>query len=217
VRFPPGGDPDVVIRAILARPAYRTAPESAAHGGGPTLLERFLSWLAERFSQWFSLIGKAAGSPAVSRVAVIVLLALAALGIALAAYRLARLISLRESGERAAAGFAGTAAQTAGELLAAARAAALAADYRAAIALLFRAALRFLDERDVVAFDASRTPNEYRRAVARAAAAGAGPFDELARGFTTAVFGPDEPRAETWSSAERSYDALCRTLDGGRS
>jgi len=77
--------------------------------------------------------------------------------------------------------------------------------YEAAIAAFFMAALRLLDEAGVIAFDAARTPGEYRRLVRRALDEAAPAFDGLAGRFVYATYGGHEASAQDYAAAQHSY------------
>jgi hypothetical protein len=80
--------------------------------------------------------------------------------------------------------------------------------YAGAIAALFGAALAELDARGLVAFDATRTPGEYRRLVRRARAQASVPFDDLAERFVRALYAPERPQPADYEAAERALAAL---------
>jgi len=102
------------------------------------------------------------------------------------------------------------------ELVRAARAAATRADYALAISLLFRAALRRLDAGGIVDYDAARTAGEYRRAVRRACAPAASPFDVLALAFTLATYAQRPVAEGDWTAAGDAYERFGPALGAPR-
>lgn len=203
----PHGDPNVIVRSILAQPAYREAPKASA----PTesLVDRILRWIGDRLRDIFKRFG---AGPAMTSSGLVVgwLLLLAALaGLANVVYRFAVLVA------RGYAGRVGQSAEsnlappsTSAALRAAAVAAAERADYARAIVLLFRAALAALDERTLVLYDAARTPREYRRIVRRTVAAASGPFDELTARFVRATFAEAPASRADYDEAAGAFDAF---------
>jgi hypothetical protein len=112
---------------------------------------------------------------------------------------------LRGSRTRAAAAavpFGDVGEQHSEALRAAALAAARGGRYREAAALLFRSAVRALDERGRVAYDAARTPGEYRRLVRDPL------FDRLAGDTEVALFAPAEPSGDLFERMNRTYERL---------
>ena len=80
--------------------------------------------------------------------------------------------------------------------------AAAAGRHHEAAALLWASALRALDERGRVRFDAARTPGEWRRAVRDPA------FDGLSRDAVVALFGDRDVDAALVARMRSAYDAL---------
>jgi hypothetical protein len=95
---------------------------------------------------------------------------------------------------------------------------ALAADaasqgrYGASVSALFMAALRLSDERRVVAYDAARTPNEYRRRIAEALASASPAFDQLTSCFVRAVYGALLPERALYDTAACAYVAFAKEV-----
>jgi hypothetical protein len=203
----PHGDPNAVVRAVLAQPAYRDAQE-AAPPPSPFmhLLDRALDAIRDTWQKLFphgidphtaGVVGWAAVLAAYA--ALLALLILVAL-------RIARALGPPRAGTRAALPAPVVARRH--TLLADAAAAAAAGAYARAIALLFRAALFDLDGAALVPYDPARTPGEYRRRVRGALAAAAVPFDELTARFIRAAFGKQVPQAGDYDAARRAYAAF---------
>ncbi len=211
----PHGDPDRVVRAILADPAYRGAAPTTATAPQPSLLELAWHWFSEHFlGPLFHPLARAlAASHGIGTLAGFALVALALGLLAFVGFRLA--VAFGRPAVAAARGRAlgaREAALPAADWLAVARAAAARAAYAEAIAALFRAALAELDERAIVVFDAARTPGEYRRAVRRARAAAAAPFDDLAERFVRAAVADATPQRAEFDAAERAFAAFAPAL-----
>ncbi|MBD5633243.1 MAG: hypothetical protein IAI49_02090, partial [Candidatus Eremiobacteraeota bacterium] len=168
----PHGDPNAVVARVLADPLYRSASRTTSQAPARSPLELAFAWLWEHAIRPLvhPIANALAATRGVGTTAGFVLVALALLGLGYLAFRLALALGRERTGgsrgggslrpldrERSAVDWRGLA-----------RAAAARAEYGAAIAALFNAALAELDERAVVAFDAARTPGEYRRMVRRA-------------------------------------------------
>jgi len=210
VAFAPRRDPAALARAILAEPDL-AHPQAKPTPHEKDLLERFFDWLDSILNELFAGLRKATNlSVGASRTLLLVLLAIASFGaiallIAIVKRRVERRIgplalARIRIGEDAAA--------TPAQLVIAARARAERGDYAAAIGLIFAAAVRALDERGIVAYDAARTPGEYRRAVRRSQAPFADAFDALTRGFVLAMYGTDATDALDWAGALAAYERL---------
>lgn len=177
----PHGDPAAVARAVLADPRFH----AAAHGPGPKSWWQLL-WeaLAALWSRVFGPLGKLAGNDTVSAIVGGVVL-LAAIGLLIyVAVRFGRRWT-RAGLRRRADGAPSALDEGADARSLRARALDALAErrYHDAAALLWAAALRALDERGRVRYDASRTPGEWRRIVADPA------FDALATDAVAAFFG----------------------------
>lgn len=203
----PHGDPNVVVRSILAQPAYREAPTSSAPA--ESLFDRVFRWIGDRLHDIFKRFGV---GPAMRNSGVVVgwLLLLAGLvGLANVIYRFAVLVAGDRAGHAArSVGIALATPSTSAALRAEAAAAAERADYARAIVLLFRAALAALDERALILYDAARTPREYRRIVRRTVAAASGPFDELTARFVRATFAEAPASRADYDAAAGAFDAF---------
>ncbi|MDQ2857350.1 MAG: hypothetical protein M3R53_01695, partial [Candidatus Eremiobacteraeota bacterium] len=90
----PHGDPSVVVRAVLAEPAYR-GRAAAQQPAGASLWELAWKWLSEHvFAPLFAPIARAVGASHAAGSAVgLALVSLALLGLAFVAFRLAARIA----------------------------------------------------------------------------------------------------------------------------
>lgn len=181
----PHGDPRDVARAVLADPRYRAAAPGPDERSWWDVLWRPLRALWRAF---LDSLNHVFGNDALtSLIGYAVLLAVVAFLIVVLARFAARLgwapwRRARESGPGYRADPLHDDADAAA-LRERALAAAAEGRYRDAAALLWASALRALDERGQVRYDAARTPGEWRRAVRDPA------FDALARDAVVALFG----------------------------
>ncbi|GAC1299304.1 MAG: hypothetical protein NVSMB19_03120 [Vulcanimicrobiaceae bacterium] len=212
MRHWPHGDPDALVRDVLAGDAYRNAAVTSARAPQPGGWAALWAWLGEHvlrplFAPLFHAFERASAAgfaPLLGSVLVIAALAL----LALVAFRLAVAVERATRGRARTSGLATPAAarRDAQAWRALARDAAARNDFARAIAALFAAALALLDERAVIPFDPARTPGEYRRAVRRDRALAAPAFDDLAARFVCAAYAPDRPGAAAYAEAERALD-----------
>jgi hypothetical protein len=198
----PHGDPRSVARAIVADRRYEHGSSPVAQ---PSLLDLLVAWVARALHALLLTIDRALGSRNPFETAIgyaVIAAAFALLGAG--SYALARSYLRRPRAGRHAAGTAAAreGEQPAGALRARAIAAARAGRYREAAALLFAAAVRALDERGRLAYDAARTPGEYRRLVRDPC------FDVLANEAVTALFAAAEPSAELFERMSGAYEQL---------
>jgi hypothetical protein len=206
----PHGDPDAVVKSVLAQPDYRASgAQEAATKPQPSLLEVIWNWVVDHVLRplFHPLLGAIRASHGVGTIVAIVLIVAS---VALLAFLIYRLIVafVRPEGSKRRGSWAGIALdERLGSRLwrERARAAAAAGDYRAAIAALFSAALAALDERAVVAFDGARTPGEYRRLVRGARRAASAPFDDLTARFVRAAYAEAATGANDFDAADRAY------------
>jgi hypothetical protein len=216
-------DPNVAIRAILARPEFaHVRPQQAAV---PSFVDRFVNWLSGVLT-WFgdllrrlfshAYLDPGAAAMAVktgrllSSVLLVVVVAVALAAIAFAVYRIVVALARRRA-RREALAFGESALsepQAVADLRAAALAAAQRGDYALAIALMFRAALSALDERALIGYDGARTPGEYRRLVRRTIAAAANAFDDLTVRFVRASYARTATTREDFDGAAGAYEAF---------
>jgi len=164
----PNGDPNAVVKQVLAQTAYRRTPTQP---DSPILrfwyeLGQWLDHLFSPFRKWLDHALSSGHGTAQIIVAVIVILTILVLVFLIYRVVLAFAKPVVEARRLAAVGRLDERMDAdAWRVLAAERAA--AGDYARAIAALFRAALALLDESALVPFDPSRTPGEYRRLVRR--------------------------------------------------
>lgn len=207
-------DPEVVVRGVLAQPAYRSAPATTDKEPKPDLWDEFWKWVKAQLKSLFGPVARAVSAS--SRAGALVGIGLTVAAVLGLAFVLVRLLMAFAAPEiRAQRGFAGRALaerRSAAELREAASAFAARGDYARAIAALFGAALAALDERALVPFDATRTPGEYRRLVRRARAEAAAPFDDLTAGFVRAAYSGVPAERADFESAERAFAGLVPQL-----
>jgi hypothetical protein len=198
----PHGDPRDVARTIVADPRY--ALGAPPHPVQASWFDLFRDWLGGIVRGWLHGIDRALGAHASFEAALGFVVLFAALGLlGWGSYALVRSV-MRSLGTRGRARLSlqpdGIAGADAAGLRAAAEAAARAGRYREAAGLLFLSVLRALDERGRVAYDAARTPGEYRRLVRDPL------FDALAGDAVTAVFAAAEPSAELFARMNVEYE-----------
>ncbi len=208
----PHGDPNVVVRSILAQPAFRHAPPNSS--AAPSLIERILDWIGDVVHRFFGRLNAGRDvTNAIAGFAWIVSMAFVAPVIALALGLLAlvafRLVLRAVRGRGAAAGDATQlppdGPPSAARLRDMALAAAQRGEYAQAVALLFAAALLALDERELVAYDGARTPGEYRRLVRAGVATCAAAFDELTLRFVRASYAQSPTSREDFEATIRAF------------
>lgn len=207
----PHGDPNVVARDVLAGSAYNHAPLENAHPPPHAWWEALWGWLLEHvvrpiFAPLAHALSGAAGSGLGAAVAIgFVVISLSLLGFV--AYRLATAFVREPRAASRAIGLRSLAsARDSAAWRVLAREAATSGDYARAIAYVFSAALALLDERAVVAFDAARTPGEYRRVVRRERLPAASSFDDLAVGFVRASYAAERPDAGDYATVTAAFD-----------
>ena len=204
----PHGDPDRVVRSVLAEPAYRASAAATASAPRPTLYQVVWDWIVDHVLRplFHPLASALSASHGIGTLIGLLLIVVALGLLAFVVFR----IALAFVGPAVASGALGRAlgahapAEGSAHWRGAAREAAARGAYAEAISALFRAALAELDERAIVAFDAARTPGEYRRAVRRARSAAAPPFDALAERFVRAAFAQERAERPEFDAAERA-------------
>jgi cbb3-type cytochrome oxidase subunit 3 len=193
------GDPDAVARTILAEPRFHAVSE----GPPPkSLLDIIFDKLAELWRALTKPLGHLVGNPTLTTVLGFTVLALALLFLAVVVWRFTRASARRRVVAERAASVALAPDGNARALRDRALAAAAAGRYREAAGLLWASALRALDERGRVRFDAARTPGEWRRAVRDP------DFDALARDAVTALFAERGVDAALVERMRAEYDAV---------
>ncbi len=195
----PQGDPRDVVRGVLADPRFRAA---AQRPGEKTWLD-YAAEALRRFWDWVMqpLRHVAGGRTIANAIGIVVLIAIAILVV----FAIVRFVRRRGSARRPrrSAQIATLAAERDSRaLLDAARAAAAAGRYREAAVLLWSSALRALDERGRVRYDAARSPGEWRRAVQDP------DFDRLARDAVLALFAERDVDAALVARMRAAYDGM---------
>jgi hypothetical protein len=206
----PHGDPDAVIRGVLAQPAYRTE-KTVNQPPKPTLIEQIEKavgdWLRKHFGFLQHLYHGARATGNVLGIIALVALAvvLIAVGARLAGTLLRPKVAVEDDGTslHALGGSRSAAQWRTFAMEAAAR-----GEYNAAVAALFVAALQLLDESGVLHFDAARTPGEYRRLVRGTLGRGAPAFDGLVSGFLDVTYGERRADHDDYDAAQHSYAAF---------
>ena len=159
----PHGDPRAVAQSVLADPRFHNAAGTPVKPWWDYLLDALRPW----WHQLIDPLGRAVGDAAATRVIGIGVLLIVLAFLLFVVVRFARRTRLRRPARETTAAVALATNADARTLLARARAAAAAGRNHEAAALLWASALRALDERGRVRYDAARTPGEWRRLVAR--------------------------------------------------
>jgi hypothetical protein len=215
----PQGDPQRVIREILKQAEYRVATNGAESDAHRTIWSLIREWIADHIIavlrdayQHMQFLSRMHGA---ARIAAILWLVVVGGVIAwLCARPIARLFASRRGRVREDRQEFFT-ERTAAEWSALSREEAAFGRYGAAVSALFMAALRLLDEHAVVAFDAARTPNEYRTRLRSGLSAASPAYDELAGCFVRAVYGSTIPEQVLYDKAASAYIALHKVVIPG--
>jgi hypothetical protein len=194
----PHGDPRDVERTVLADPRFHLAAQTPSRP--------WWSWLLDELGKWWNRLweplANAVGNQWLARAIGIGILVIALAFLAFIIVRFARGLRIRRA-ERVSVRATALAAQAdARTLFALALAAAAEGRHHDAAALLWSSALRALDERGRIRYDAARTPGEWRRAVRDPA------FDALARDAVIALFGDDGADASLVARMRDAYDRV---------
>ena len=181
-----------------------------------SLLQIIFGWVFDHIIEpLLAPIGRALGAGRGVGTAIgIVTIVIAVLVLVYLAYRLAMRFARRAPVRDAVRESPLSDARDAADWVAAARAAAARGEFAEAIAALFTAALATLDAAEIVRYDASRTPGEYRRIVRRECVLAADAFDELNDAFVRARFAPQPTGAAAFaiaSGAFARFDSVART------
>ena len=195
----PHGDPRAVARAILADRRFHSAPDVPPAKPWWEYVFDAIRWWWHRL---FDPLSHAIGNDLITRGIGIGVLVLVLAFLVFVIARFARRLRVRRTVREHAAIATLEAEADARSLLARALAAAAAGRHREAAALLWSSALRALDERGRVRFDAARTPGEWRRAVRDPA------FDALAHDAVVALFGDRGADASLVTRMRESYDRV---------
>ena len=196
----PHGDPRDVARAVLADHRFH----AAAHGPAPkSWLELFWDAVRALWNRIVGPIGQLTGNDAVTNIIGVVVLIAAVVFLVLVLIRFAESYRGTRTARRpAGAAYALDADADARTLRERALAAAAQGRYHDAAALLWLSALRALDERGRVRYDAARTPGEWRRIVRDPA------FDALARDAVVALFAARAVDRELVDRMDAAYDRV---------
>ena len=194
----PHGDPRDVAHRILADRRFHAAPQRPGEKSWLELLLDALGALWRRITEPLNhVLGNQTLTTAIGLIVLVALVVFVAIVVA----RFAR----RARAPKAASARPGTFAlddADARTLFARALAAAAEGRHHDAAALLWASALRALDERGRVRYDAARTPGEWRRVVRDPA------FDALARDAVVALFGDRGVDAALVTRMRESYDRV---------
>jgi hypothetical protein len=206
----PHGDPNAIVKTVLAQPAYH-AEQTSRTKPPETLLEAIVRRIGDFFHWIFGSLTAALRGAQTAGAAFGIALIIAL--IALLIVVIARVVTVARRRRRSVAATHGAdavplASLDAAAWLARARAAAQRGEYAAGIAALFNAALHALDERGVADFDGARTPAEYRALLRRTPGAPSGPFDRIARTFVLASFSRGTAGETEFSEASDAYAQL---------
>jgi hypothetical protein len=209
---PKDGDPAARARAVLADPVF-SHPKHDAKPAQKSAWDRFWEWVGDRINEFFHAIFRHAvvGKDASSALGIAALLAAVLVLVVVLARVLLRTQRATFSASDAAQG--GFDPQ---QLLAAADARAATGDFAGAVIGAFVAGLARLDRSGVVAYDATLTPNEYRRLVRSARPDLADPFDRLTRAFVPAAYDDRPLDAVQYAVARSAYEAIAVVAQGER-
>ncbi|MDB5027224.1 MAG: hypothetical protein JWO66_913 [Candidatus Eremiobacteraeota bacterium] len=194
----PHGDPRDVVRGVLADPAFGRA----AQGPGE---KSWTDYAAEALRKlWDAMtapLRNLTGNADVTTIVGVIILIAVLVFLAVVVVRFARRprAGRAPGGPQAVVFGADADAKT---LLARALEAAAAGRHHEAAALLWASALRALDERGRVRYDAARTPREWRREVRDPS------FDALARDAVVALFGDRGADAALVARMREAYDRV---------
>ena len=195
----PNGDPREVAHRILLDRRYHIGPQGPAP---KSWLEQLLDALDAFWRRLTEPLGHLAGNDLLTRaVGVVILLAVLA-ALIYVVVRFGRNVRIGRAQRAAVHADALTEGADARTLLGRALAAAAAGRHHDAAALLWASALRALDERGRVRYDAARTPGEWRRAVRDPN------FDALARDAVVALFGDRGADAALVARMRVTYDRV---------
>ena len=208
----PHGDPNVIVRRVLAQPVFRAAGASSHTKPPPSLFDLAWSWFVDHvlrpiFPPLARALAASHGIGTVAGVALIVL-ALAALGFVIVRLALAFVRPAPIFGAESVASRALAARRSPSDWRAVATRAAAQGDYARAISALFSAALAALDAPALVPFEASRTPGEYRRLVSGIKRAAAPPFEDLCERYVRAAYAALPPTVADYAAARRALEAF---------
>ncbi|MEA2688477.1 MAG: hypothetical protein QOD51_1084 [Candidatus Eremiobacteraeota bacterium] len=193
------GDPREVVRGILADPRFAHA---AHRPGEKTWLDYVVDALRALGHQLTAPLRALTGNNAVTAFIGIAVLVAVLVALTIVIARFATRVSWRRARRAPDGAMVVGADADARTLFARALDAAAAGRHHEAAALLWASALRALDERGRVRYDASRTPGEWRRAVRDPG------FDALARDAVVALFGERGADAALVARMREAYDRV---------
>ena len=194
----PHGDPREIARGILADPRFHVPAEKNSPSWWSWLLDELGKWWNRLWEPLRNAIGNQWLAHAIGITVLVVVLAFLAFVIV----RFARGLRVRRPARTSVTASALPAEADARTLFALALAAAAEGRHHDAAALLWSSALRALDERGRIRYDAARTPGEWRRAVRDPA------FDALARDAVIALFGDRGADASLVARMRDAYDRI---------
>ena len=195
----PHGDPRDVAHRVLADRRFQIAPQHPGEKSWVELLGDAISALWRRMTE--PLRHVLGNQTLTTVIGIAVLVALIAF-VAIIVVRFARGRRAKAPARARVDAFALGDDADARTLFARALAAAAQGRHHDAAALLWASALRALDERGRVRYDAARTPGEWRRMVRDPA------FDALARDAVVALFGDRGADAALVTRMRASYDRV---------
>lgn len=202
----PQSSPAQIAEKVLSARAYQVGGAGLAPAPHETLWEKLLAFIAKLLGRILSGIFRAtASTPILGQIfaVVFVLLLIAALGYLV--FRLFDAFSRRRPSAQRDDGSPIPQSIDPDELYRCGLGAASAGRYAQAVAMIFQASLANFDRQGMVAFDPSRTPGEYRRAVRRKAAAASFDFDTIAQAFVMAAFAERAVSHQDWSAVDAAY------------
>ena len=194
----PHGDPRDVAHRVLTDRRFHAAPQ---HPGEKSWLELLLDALGELWRRITEPLNHVLENQTLTTVVGLMVLVALLVFVAIVVVRFARRARTAKAANARPGAFALDDAD-ARTLFARALAAAAEGRHHDAAALLWASALRALDERGRVRYDAARTPGEWRRVVRDPA------FDALARDAVVALFGDRGVDAALVTRMRESYDRV---------
>lgn len=195
----PHGDPRAVAQRIVADAHYQLAPQKP---GAKSWLDLLGDALGDLWRRLMAPLGHLLGNKTLTSVIGLAVLGALLVFLAVVVARFAGRLHARPPARARSGAYALGDDADARTLFARALAAAAEGRHHEAAALLWASALRALDERGRVRYDAARTPGEWRRAVRDPA------FDALARDAVVALFGNRGADAALVARMRESYDRV---------
>ncbi len=200
-------DPTTIAQKVLSARAYQVGGAGPAPAPHETLWEKLLAFMAELLGRILSGIFRAtASTPMLGQIFAVVMVLLLVAALSYLVFRLFDALSKRR--RRSADADDGSPLPRTldpDELYQRGLLAANAGRYAQAVVMLFQASLANFECQGTLAFDPSRTPGEYRRAVKRKAAAASFDFDTIAHAFIMAAFAEVPLSKQDWSAVDAAY------------